>query len=215
MNFPTKLSQTPVLLEKFADRCGVNIIDPDSTWIIPETVIGRETKIYPNCYLIGSADSEIGENCEIGPSAYLRDWFKIGNRVKIGFNAEVVRSTIGDGTKIPHFCHIGDATIGRNCNIAAGVEIGNYNGYKKNQTVIEDYVFIGIGAKIIAPVRIGTHAFIGAGAIVSKDVKPYDIIIGANKIVLNKKSYCDYYDKPRWHLYPISEHPVWKSRGGY
>lgn len=211
--FPTKLSLSPVLVAIFTSRYGVNIIDPNSTWITPEITIGRGTTIYPNCYLIGATDSSIGEDCEIGPSAFMRDWFEIGNYVKIGFNTEVVRSCIGSETKIPHFCHIGDAIIGHHCNIAAGVEIGNYDGNTKHRTVIEDFAFIGIGAKLIAPVRIGTHAYIGAGAIVSKDVKPYDLIIGVNKVVEGKKSYC--WPEDGWHIYPISEHPVWKARGGY
>lgn len=213
MNFPLKLSQITELLAKFIYHGGVNVFDPDSTWISPDISIGRGTTIYPNCYLIGEKDSNIGNNCEIGPSAFLRDWFEIGNRVKIGFNAEVVRSNIGDGTKIPHFCHVGDATIGRNCNIAAGVEIGNYDGNQKHQTAIEDCVFVGIGVKIIAPVRIGAHAYIGAGAIVSKDVEPYDLIIGINKVVESQKSYCIYQNgKPNWYIYPIGEHPMWKAR---
>lgn len=131
INFPNKLSQIPVLLEKFTDKDCVNIIDPSSAWISPNINIGRGTIIYPNCYLIGNTDSKIGENCEIGPSAFLRDRFEIGNRVRIGFNAEVVRSSVDDGTKIPHFCHIGDAIIGRGCNIAAGTIFCNYDGNKK------------------------------------------------------------------------------------
>ena len=212
MNFPQKVSQRIDFLEKFIYYGGVNIFDPDSVWISPEISIGRGTRIYPNCYLVGDKNSEIGESCEIGPSAFLRDWFKIGNRAKIGFNAEVVRSSVGDRTKIPHFCHVGDATIGRDCNIAAGVEIGNYNGHKKNQTIVKDCVFIGIGAKIIAPVRIGTHAYIGAGAIISKDVKPYSIIIGVNKVMEGKKSY--YWPHNGWYIYPTSTHPILKNRGG-
>lgn len=212
MNFPQKLSQSPGLLEKFTGICGVNIIDPESVWVTPEIGIGRGTTIYPNCYLVGDAKSSIGENCEIGPRAYLRDWFQIGNRVKIGFNAEVVRSSVGHETKIPHFCHVGDAFIGRHCNIAAGVEIANYDGIRKHKTVIEDFVFVGIGAKIIAPVRIRAHAYIGAGAIVSKDVQPYSLIVGVNKVVEEKKSY--YWPENGWYIYPIEKHPIWKNRGG-
>ena len=225
--FPQKLSQTPILLEKLTLQSGVSVIDPDSAWISPDINIGRGTTIYPNCYLIGEAGSVIGEGCEVGPNAFLRDRFQVGNRVKIGFNAEVVRSIIGDETKIPHSCHIGDANIGCNCNIAAGVEIGNYDGRQKHWTIIKDCVFVGIGVKIIAPVVIGAHAYIGAGAIISKDVEPYDLIIGVNKVVEGKKSYCRpksheaspddvHVHQPQdgWRLYPIDEHPVWKAREG-
>lgn len=101
MNFPPKLSQMTELLEKLVLKGGVIVIDPESTWISPKVRIGRGTVIYPNSYLIGDEASVIGENCEIGPNSFLRDWFQIGNGVKIGFNAEVVRSCVIDRTK-PH-----------------------------------------------------------------------------------------------------------------
>ncbi|MDO8676308.1 MAG: DapH/DapD/GlmU-related protein [Candidatus Azambacteria bacterium] len=192
LNFPQKLSQTKLLLEKFILQDGVNVIDPDSTWISPTVSIGRGTVIYPNSYLIGNTSSIIGENCEIGPSAYLRDWFRVGSRVKIGFNAEVTRSIICNETKIPHFCHVGDSVIGHYCNIAAGTVFCNYDGNKKQRITIGDYVFIGSGVNLIAPVVIGDHAYIAAGAIVSKDVKPHDLIIGVNKAVEGKRSYYQY-----------------------
>lgn len=201
-NFLLKLSQ----LVNFGGFDSKTIVDHDSTWIDHGISIGRGTIIYPNSYLIGDAKSSIGENCEIGPSAFLRDWFKIGNRVKIGFNAEVVRSSVGEGTKIPHFCHIGDAVIGRSCNIAAGTVFCNYNGKKKQDIDIGDHVFIGAGVNIIAPVSIGNHAYIAAGAIVSKNIEPYSLIIGANKVVEGKKSY--YHEQDGWHIYPNGEHPV-------
>lgn len=213
INFPPKLSLIPPYLRKFIYGVGINIIDPDSTWISPGMSIGQGTIIYPNCYLIGKADSRMGENCEIGPSAYLRDWFEIGNGVRIGFNVEVVRSSVGDGTKIPHFCHVGDAVIGRNCNIAAGTVFCNYDGHKKQRITIGDYVFIGSGANLIAPLRIANYAYIAAGAIVSKDVQPYSLIVGVNKVVEGKKSY--YWPEDGWYIYPIEKHPIWKSRGGY
>lgn len=209
INFPPKMRRE---VEFTKLRGEITVVSPENTWIGPEISIGGGTIIYPNSYLIGKDESIIGDNCEIGPSAFLRDWFKIGDNVKIGFNAEVVRSSVGDGTKIPHFCHVGDAVIGRGCNIAAGTVFCNYDGNKKQKTVIGDYVFIGAGVNLIAPVFIGKHAYIAAGAIVSKDVPPYSLIVGVNKIVENKKSYCD---KPGWHIYPIDEHPVLKGRGGY
>ncbi|MEK7197979.1 MAG: hypothetical protein AAB648_00765 [Patescibacteria group bacterium] len=207
-NFPPKLSQNAIIAEKFIINSGVIVIDPDSTWISPDINIGHGTIIYPNSYLIGDNRSFIGENCEIGPNAFLRDSFGIGNRVKIGFNAEVVRSFIGSETKIPHFCHIGDATIGQCCNIAAGTVFCNYNGNKKQIIVIGNYVFIGSGANLIAPVTIADYAYIAAGAIVSKDVKRYSVVIGVNKVLKGKKSY--YQPLDGWRIYPINEHPTCK-----
>ena len=126
--------------------------------------------------------------------------------MKIGFNAEVVRSKIGEGTKVPHFCHVGDAIIGKNCNIAAGVIFCNFDGEQKSVTTIGDNVFIGSGVMLITSakhnLRIGDHAYIAAGAIISKDVKPHYLMIGINKTVKEKRAF-------KWRLYSISEHKVW------
>lgn len=209
-NFPPKLSQNAIIAEKFIINGGVIVVDPDSTWISPDISIGRGTIIYPNSYLIGSRQSFIGENCEIGPNAFIRDWFEIENEVKIGFNAEVVRSYVGNGTKIPHFCHVGDAIIGHSCNIAAGTVFCNYNGNTKQLIVIGNYVFVGSGANLIAPVTIADHAYIAAGAIVSKGVEQYRVVIGVNKVMEDKRSY--YQPKYGWNIYPTDEHPIYKAK---
>ncbi|MBI2446354.1 MAG: hypothetical protein HYV51_00850 [Parcubacteria group bacterium] len=134
LNFPPKLSQTPILLEKFIINGGVSVIDPDSAWISPEISIGRGTV----------------------------------------------------------FC--------------------NYNGNKKHSIILGNYVFIGSGANLIAPITIGDYAYIAAGAIVSKNVKPYDLIIGVNKVTEGKKSYY-WHDEDGWYIYPINKHPVvWKNQ---
>lgn len=181
MNFPRKLANNFELMEKLIVKGGIIIPEPENVWISPGVSIGKGTVIYPNTYIISNIHNcYIGENCQIGPNAFLRDWFFIGNNVKIGFGAEVVRSGINDGTKAAHFCHIGDATIGQNCNIAAGVIFCNFDGSNKNKTVVEDDVFIGVNVLLIPSakrgLRLGTGSYIGAGEIINQDVSPQSVI---------------------------------------
>lgn len=200
-------------MEEFGRFC----VDPDNTYIGQNVAIGEGTVIEPGVYIFdfdrpGGKYNVIGNNCRIGSGAKLREWFLIGNNVLIS-GAEIVRSKIGDETKIPHWCHIGDATIGSGCNIAAGVIFCNYDGKYKRQTILEDDVFVGSGAmlipsKNITPLKIGRGAFIAAGAIVSKNVKEYSFVKGVN-IVSSKVCAVD---EIGWELVPRSEHPILRAR---
>lgn len=211
MGFPPKVSSSKELMEKFGRFC----VDPDNTYISPLVSIYDGTIIFPNTYIVGNnKDNFIGRNCDIGPNAFLRDWFIIEDDVKIGFGAEVVRSKIGARTKIPHFCHVGDAVIGRDCNIAAGVIFCNYDGKYKLQTILEDDVFIGscvmlIPSKKATPLKICRGAFIAAGAIVTKEVAEYAFVIGTNLVALHKACMVD---EIGWELVPRSEHPILRLR---
>ncbi|MDR0384007.1 MAG: hypothetical protein LBH47_01635 [Christensenellaceae bacterium] len=114
--------------------------------------------------------SEIGKNCIIGPFANIRPGSKIADNVKIGTCVEVKKSTIGKGTKIAHMSYVGDGVVGKNCNIGCGVVFCNFDGKRKNQTVIGDNVFIGSNVNLIAPISIGNKAFVGAGSTITEDV---------------------------------------------
>jgi bifunctional UDP-N-acetylglucosamine pyrophosphorylase/glucosamine-1-phosphate N-acetyltransferase len=93
----------------------------------------------------------------------------IGDRVEIGNFVELVRTKVGDGTRIKHHTYLGDTAVGKDVNIGAGTITANFDGKRKNKTVIEDASFIGIGAKLIAPVRIGKGAVVGAGSVIPKN----------------------------------------------
>lgn len=189
MNFPPKLSKLDLFYNGLKEF-GVKILEPENTWISPEVTIGRGTIIYPNTYIVANdINSFIGRDCQIGPSAFLREWFIVEDNVKIGFNAEVVRSKIGEGTKIPHFCHVGDAIIGRRCNIAAGVIFCNFDGKQKNTTIVEDDVFIGSNAMIIPPeqgLRLGQCCYIGANSVVNVDVPAGRLFKNRRERILSK-----------------------------
>lgn len=175
--FPPKLIRRSEILGKLTME-GVIIVDPETTFISPSVTIGRGTVIYPGTVIWDkSGNSEIGRDCQIGPFSYLREHFTIGDNIKIGFLTEVVRSSIGDKTKVPHWCHIGDAIIGRGCNIAAGVIFCNYDGSRKSTAFVEDHVFIGSGSMIVPPVRLEEGSFIAAGSVITKGVPPKALAI--------------------------------------
>ena len=180
---------------------GVTLIDPASTYIGADVVIGNDTIIYPNVVLEGATvigsdnvigmncrfvDSIIGDNndiqsttivestvgneCKIGPMAYLRPGTVLADQVKIGDFVEVKKSQIGTGTKIPHLSYVGDAVVGNSVNIGCGTITCNYDGVNKYQTTIKDNAFIGSNTNLVAPVVVEEKAFIGAGSTITKDV---------------------------------------------
>ena len=108
----------------------------------------------------------------MGPCAHLRGHTVIGERCRVGNFVEIKKSKLGDGTKAAHLAYLGDATIGRNVNIGAGVITCNYDGVHKYATIIEDEVFVGTDSQLVAPVRIGRGAYIAAGSCITGDVPP-------------------------------------------
>ncbi|MFZ6016153.1 MAG: bifunctional UDP-N-acetylglucosamine diphosphorylase/glucosamine-1-phosphate N-acetyltransferase GlmU [Nitrospirota bacterium] len=148
------------------------------------TKVGRGCTIYPNVRIVDSIigdgaiikDSTLIEGsivkyrASVGPFARIRPGSEIGIGAKIGNFVEVKKSSIGSGTKASHLTYLGDAKIGKNVNIGAGTITCNYDGYKKHITVIEDNVFVGSDSQLIAPVKIGRGAYIGAGSTITKHV---------------------------------------------
>jgi bifunctional UDP-N-acetylglucosamine pyrophosphorylase/glucosamine-1-phosphate N-acetyltransferase len=157
------------------------------------TRIGEGSVIGPQAYI---TDTEIGRNCvvvmsylsscvvrnnsRIGPYTHLRPEAVIGDNVSIGNFVEVKKSFIDDSSKINHLSYIGDAKIGKNVNIGAGTITANYDGATKSETIIEDGASIGSGTVLIAPVRVGRKAVLGAGTIVPRrhDIPPETVYVG-------------------------------------
>jgi bifunctional UDP-N-acetylglucosamine pyrophosphorylase/glucosamine-1-phosphate N-acetyltransferase len=157
---------------------GVTIEDPLSTVIYPGAKIGADTVIHSNTVI--ESDVEIGRKCHIGPFARIRTGVRLGDHVEVGNFVELVRTRVGLRTKIKHHTYLGDAVVGKDVNIGAGTITANYDGKKKNRTTIEDNAFIGVGAILIAPVKIGRHATVGAGCVVPRnhDVRERSTVIG-------------------------------------
>ncbi|MBM4139960.1 MAG: UDP-N-acetylglucosamine diphosphorylase/glucosamine-1-phosphate N-acetyltransferase, partial [Nitrospira sp.] len=142
------------------------------------TRIGKGCTIYPNVRIQDSIvedgaiikdstlieGSVVKRRASVGPFAHIRPGSEIGEEVKIGNFVEVKKSVIGSRTKASHLTYLGDSKIGKDVNIGAGTITCNYDGYKKHVTIIEDNVFIGSDSQLIAPVKIGKGAYVGAGS---------------------------------------------------
>ena len=129
--------------------------------------IARNVKILNHSVVV---ESTIGEGADIGPFARLRPASAVGEHVHVGNFVEIKKSTLGAGTKIGHLSYIGDATVGAGVNIGAGTITCNYDGHQKHQTVIGDGAFVGSDSTLVAPVTIGSEAYVAAGSSITYDV---------------------------------------------
>ena len=156
---------------------GVTIVDPFSTWISEDTEIGADTVIYPATYI--EEKNKIGQNCKIGPCAHLRGNVEIADNCKIGNFVEVKNAKIDHNTNAGHLSYIGDADLGANINIGAGTITANYNPISKtkSKTILKDNVKVGSNTVLVAPVEIGEGANIGAGSIITKNVREWSLAI--------------------------------------
>jgi bifunctional UDP-N-acetylglucosamine pyrophosphorylase/glucosamine-1-phosphate N-acetyltransferase len=158
--------------------------------------LGAQVRIGPNCLIVDSTlgdgvevlansvieGARIGARARIGPFARIRPETELAAEVHIGNFVEVKKSSLGEKSKANHLAYIGDSEIGRNVNVGAGTITCNYDGAFKHKTIIEDDVFIGSDTQLVAPVRVGKGATIGAGTTVT----PQYAIRDANKV-------------PNWH----------------
>lgn len=134
---------------------------------IKDSRIGKGVIIKDHC-VIEEAGIESGGT--VGPYAHLRPGTLIRKGAKVGNFVEIKKSTLGKGSKANHLSYIGDAEIGKEVNIGAGTITCNYDGHKKEKTIIEDKVFIGSDTQMVAPVRIGARSLIAAGSTITEDV---------------------------------------------
>ncbi len=164
------------IIQKHLDN-GVQIVDPATTWISPETEIGADTIIYPSCYINGK--NKIGKHCKIGPFAHLRGNVELEDYVKIGNFVEVKKTTIKSHTNACHLTYLGDSEIGSNVNIGAGTITANYNPLTKvkSKTIIKDNVKIGSNSVLVAPVTVEEGANIGAVGVITKNIPAWALAI--------------------------------------
>ena len=154
---------------------GVTIVDPDTTYISPETTIGIDTIVYPNTYIEGK--NKIAKNCKIGPMARLRGGCEVAEGCKIGNFVELKNAQIAKNSNVCHLSYIGDAEIGNHVNIGAGTIFANYNSItkEKKKSTLEDGVSIGSNSVIVAPVHIGEDALVAASSCITKDVEAHSL----------------------------------------
>jgi bifunctional UDP-N-acetylglucosamine pyrophosphorylase / glucosamine-1-phosphate N-acetyltransferase len=150
---------------------------------ITDSRVGDRVTIKDHCVIV---DSDIANDCAVGPFAHLRMNAVMEDRSVVGNFVEVKKSRIGRGTKSMHLTYLGDATIGEETNIGAGTVTCNYDGKDKHQTIIEDHVRIGSDTMLVAPVRVGHGAVTGAGSVVTEDVPPNTLVAGVPAKVKKK-----------------------------
>ncbi|MBI4481950.1 MAG: bifunctional UDP-N-acetylglucosamine diphosphorylase/glucosamine-1-phosphate N-acetyltransferase GlmU [Acidobacteria bacterium] len=150
---------------------------------ISDSVLGNEVKVLDSSIIVAS---RVGNGTTVGPFAHVREHSEIGENARIGNFVEVKKSRLGNGTKAAHLAYLGDAIIGDRVNIGAGTITCNYDGYQKNQTIIEDEVFIGSDSQLVAPVRIGRGAYVAAGSTVTEDVPPNALAIARGRQVIKQ-----------------------------
>ncbi|WP_090826653.1 bifunctional UDP-N-acetylglucosamine diphosphorylase/glucosamine-1-phosphate N-acetyltransferase GlmU [Paenibacillus sp. yr247] len=167
------------------------------------TVIGDQCTIGPQTEIIDSTVKDevtikqsvlqgafVDNEASVGPFAYLRPGANIGKQVKIGDFVEIKNATLGEGTKVSHLSYVGDAVVGTNVNIGCGAITVNYDGFNKNLTEIGDDAFVGSNVNLIAPVKIGSGAYVVAGSTITHDVNDGDLAI-ARERQSNKPGYAD------------------------
>ncbi|HHX77069.1 MAG TPA: bifunctional UDP-N-acetylglucosamine diphosphorylase/glucosamine-1-phosphate N-acetyltransferase GlmU, partial [Firmicutes bacterium] len=183
-------------------------IGPDTviypnTFIEGKSRVGKECSVGPATHITDSmlgdkvvirysvvADSSIGDNVVIGPFANIRPGSSLDQNVKIGDFVEVKKSSVGEGTKIPHLSYIGDAEIGGGVNIGAGTIVVNYDGKEKHMTRIGSGAFIGCNSNLVAPVTVGDESFVAAGSTITEDVPPGSLAISrARQVVKAEAAY--------------------------
>lgn len=146
----------------------------ESGCVIKNSILHEGVKLKSFCYV---DESEVGSKAQVGPFAHLRPKTVLSEDVRIGNFVETKKTTIGRGSKANHLSYLGDTTIGEGVNVGAGTITCNYDGVHKYQTVLEDGVFIGSDTQLVAPVKIGQGAYVGAGTTVTKDVAAGSLVI--------------------------------------
>lgn len=135
--------------------------------------IGDDVEIKPYSVL---EDASVGANAAIGPFSRLRPGAELAENTHVGNFVEIKKAQIGKGSKVNHLTYVGDAEIGKDCNIGAGVITCNYDGANKFKTIIGDNVFIGSDSQLVAPVTIESGATIGAGSTIRDDVRHDELV---------------------------------------
>lgn len=158
------------------------------------TKIGERVTLYPNSRISNSIisndveiqssviiDSQVGEGTTVGPFAYIRPESVIGSHARIGDFVEIKKSHIGNNTKVSHLTYIGDAKVGENCNFGCGTVVVNYDGKKKNTTIIGNNSFIGCNTNLVSPVTVEDNTYIAAGSTIVNDVKEGELAVARAK----------------------------------
>jgi len=199
----TKIQKTQNDLRiKFLKK-GVKMISPETVFFSKDTKIGKNVEIEPYVVLAEKVkinnnvkihsfshleNVKIENNVSVGPFARLRPGTILKSGSRIGNFVEVKKSTVGNNSKINHLSYVGDTSLGRSVNIGAGTITCNYDGFKKSKTKIKDKVFVGSNTSLVAPVTLNENSIIGAGSVITKNVKKKSLALTRSKQI-EKKNY--------------------------
>ena len=190
------------LRNKFLKK-GVKMIAPDTVFFSKNTKIGKNVTIEPyvviadkvsvgnNVRILSFSHLEgvkIENNVNVGPYARLRPGTVLKSGSKVGNFVEIKKSIVGNSSKINHLSYVGDTKIGKKANIGAGTITCNYDGIKKNKTIIDDGVFIGSNSSLVAPVKLEKKSIIGAGSVITKKVSKNSLAL-TRADQIEKKNY--------------------------
>jgi UDP-N-acetylglucosamine diphosphorylase/glucosamine-1-phosphate N-acetyltransferase len=178
LNIGVKMSGPETIFFSNDTKIGTNVT------IEPYVVIGKNVKIGNNVIIKSFSHLEsckIENKVEVGPYARIRPNTVLKEGSKIGNFVEIKKSVIGRKSKVNHLSYIGDSEIGKSVNIGAGTITCNYDGVKKSKTKIKDKVFIGSNSSLVAPVTIDQESIIGAGSVITKNVKKKSLALTRSK----------------------------------
>lgn len=146
-----------------------------------ESALGNGVTVLDGCVIEGS---RLEEGCRVGPFAHLRPGTIVRRNARVGNFVELKKTELGEGSNANHLSYLGDARIGKRVNVGAGTITCNYDGINKHQTVIDDDVFVGSDVSLVAPVKVGKGAVIGAGSVVTQDVAADALALGRARQVV-------------------------------
>ena len=179
------------LRDKFL-KSGVKMLGPETVFFSADTQIGKNVIIEP--YVVFGKKVKVGNNViiksfshlesckienkvEVGPFARIRPQTILKEGSKVGNFVEIKKSILGKKSKVNHLSYIGDSYIGKTVNIGAGTITCNYDGIKKSKTIIKDNVFVGSNSSLVAPVSLAENSVVGAGSVITKNVKKKSLVL--------------------------------------
>jgi bifunctional UDP-N-acetylglucosamine pyrophosphorylase/glucosamine-1-phosphate N-acetyltransferase len=175
------------VLEPFIQILGKSRLGSDcrvrSFSVISDSQLGDKVLVRPGCIL---DQAQVSTGAILGPYSHLRPGSEIGEGAHVGNFVETKKVRMGRGSKANHLTYLGDAEIGAGVNVGAGTITCNYDGIHKHTTVIEDGAFIGSDSTLVAPVRVGKRAYVGAGSSITDDVPEDALAIGRSRQIVKE-----------------------------
>lgn len=172
-------------------RKGVLIEDLESVYVEEGAEIEKGVIIRHGCYVEG--DVFIGAGSRIGPYAYLRKGSRVGKNCRVGDFTEVKNASLGDNSKMSHLTYLGDADVGKNCNLGCGVVFVNYDGKQKRRCTVGNNCFIGSNCNLVAPVTLGDGAYLACGSTLTKNLESGDLCIARSRETVKSGRGKEYY----------------------